>query len=95
MIVAKDIFHISETDATSDFRSLLDRVRAGAEVIIESGSQPIAVVRPPEPHVRLLSESLRMAKERGSTATLDGEFGKDLEDIINSHRAPLNPPEWD
>jgi hypothetical protein len=32
---------------------------------------------------------------RGSHATLDEDFGKDLEDIINSHREPLNPPEWD
>lgn len=25
------------------------------------------------------------------TATLDGNFGRDLEEIINSHREPLNP----
>jgi hypothetical protein len=24
--------------------------------------------------------------------TLDGDFARDLEDIINSHREPLNPP---
>ena len=36
---------------------------AGAEVVIESGTLPVAVVRPAEPHVRLLSESLRLAKE--------------------------------
>jgi hypothetical protein len=27
--------------------------------------------------------------------TLDGDFGRDLEEIINSHREPLNPPAWD
>jgi hypothetical protein len=32
---------------------------------------------------------------RGSTVTLDVNFGSDLEAVINSHREPLNPPEWD
>jgi hypothetical protein len=45
--------------------------------------------------VRLLSESLRLAREHGSTVTLDEDFERDLEEIINSHREPLNPPAWD
>jgi hypothetical protein len=63
--------------------------------VIESRKLPVAVVRPAEPHVRLLSESLRMAKERASRATLDPDFARDLEAAINSHREPLNPPTWD
>ena len=86
---------ISEAEAANDFSSLLARVRAGAEVVIESNARPVAVVRPAEPQVRLLSESLRLAKEHGSKATLDGGFGRDLEEIINSHREPLTPPAWD
>jgi hypothetical protein len=70
-------------------------VRAGAEIVIEDGVHPVAVVRPAEPHVRMLSESLRLAKEHASSATLDGEFARDLEAVINSHREPLNPPAWD
>ena len=93
--MAKDVIHISEAEATNDFASLMARVREGAEVIIEKDARPVAIVRPAEPHVRLLSESLRLAKEHGSTATLDGDFGRDLEEIINSHREPLNPPAWD
>jgi hypothetical protein len=42
----------------------------------------------------VLSESLRLAKERGSTATLDGSFASDLEAVIASHLEPLNNP-WD
>jgi hypothetical protein len=34
--------------------------------------------------LRRLSESLRMAKEHGSTATLDGGFAHDLEAVVNS-----------
>jgi len=47
------------------------------------------------PVLRLLSEPLRLVRERGSTATLDGGFGKDVEEFIESHREPLDPPEWD
>ncbi len=89
--------HISEEEAARDFAGLIARVRAGTEVVIESesGKLPVAVVRPAEPYVRLLSESLRLAKEHASTATLDGGFASDLEAAINRHREPLNPPAWD
>jgi prevent-host-death family protein len=93
--MADHVIHTSEAEAASNFTEVLARVRAGAEVVIESGKLPVAVLRPAEPHLRLLSESLRLAKEHASTATLDGEFGCDLEAAIGSHREPLNPPVWD
>jgi prevent-host-death family protein len=93
--MAKNVIHISEAEAASDFASLMARVRAGAEVVIEKDARPVAVVSPAEPDVRLLSESLRLAREHASAATLDEEFGKDVEAAIESHREPLNPPAWD
>ena len=93
--MAKLVIDISEAEATRDFAALLLRVRAGAEVVIRNGSQPVAVVRPAEPPVRRLSESLRLAREHGSTATLDGNFAKDVEAAIETHRESLNPPAWD
>ncbi len=95
LAMAKNIIHISEAEAASDFAAVLARVRAGAEIVIEDDARPVAVVRPAEPHVRWLSESLRLAKEHASTATLDEDFARDLEEVINSHREPLNPPAWD
>jgi antitoxin (DNA-binding transcriptional repressor) of toxin-antitoxin stability system len=96
-----DVIHISEAEAESDFGSVLARVRAGAEVIIESegGGPPVAVVRPAgSPPGRLLSESIALAKkhakERGYEPTLDPDFAADLEDIIN-RREPREPSEWD
>jgi len=65
--MAKHVIHISDKEAANDFSSLLDRVRKGAEIVIEHDARPVAVVRPAEPHVRLLSESLRLAREHGST----------------------------
>jgi prevent-host-death family protein len=93
--MAKQVIHVSKAEAASNFSALLDRVSEGAEVIIEDDARPVAVLRPAEPHVRLLSESIALAEAHGSTVTLDGDFGRDLEDIINSHREPLTPPAWD
>jgi len=95
--MAKDVIHISEAEAaTTNVATLLAHVRAGAEVVIENDSRPVAVLRSPEPHPgRLLSESIALAEAHGSTVTLDGDFGRDLEAIINSHREPLSPPAWD
>jgi prevent-host-death family protein len=91
----KRAIRVSEAEAANDFTSLLARVRAGAEVVIERDAKAVAVIRPAAPYVRLLSESLRLAKERGSDATLDGDFGRDLEAVVSSHREPLTPPAWD
>src|SRR5215470_442830 len=93
--IVKNVIHIEEEETANDFSSLLARVRAGAEVVIESNARAVAVVPPAEPYVRPLSESLRLAKKHGSKATLDGGFGRDLEEVINSSREPLTPPAWD
>jgi prevent-host-death family protein len=95
--MSQPTIHISEADAASDFPSLLARVRAGAEVIIEQNARPVAVLRPVQSarRARLLSESIALAEAHGSTVTLDGDFGRDLEEIVNSHREPLNPPAWE
>lgn len=93
--MAKRVIHISETEAANDFGSLLDRVRAGVEIIIEHETRAVAVIRPADPYVRPLSESLRLAREHGSAATLDTDFGRDVQNAIDSHREPLTPPAWD
>ncbi len=82
---------ISAAEAARDFPGLLARVRAGDEIVIEDPSAPPVILRPAaEPAaLRRLSESLRLAKETVSMATLDGEFGKDLEAAVNSHPEPL------
>jgi antitoxin (DNA-binding transcriptional repressor) of toxin-antitoxin stability system len=93
--MAKQVINMSEAEAPRDFGSLLALVSGGAEVVIQNGTRPVAVVRPAEPHVRLLSESLRLAREHGSTATLDDDFAKDVAAAIESHREPLKPPAWE
>ena len=97
--MAKLVIHVSDAEAASDFASLLARVSAGAEVIIERDSRPVAVVRAAEaPRGRLLSESIALAeahaKELGTEPTLDAEFAADLREIINS-RKPRDLSAWD
>jgi antitoxin (DNA-binding transcriptional repressor) of toxin-antitoxin stability system len=98
--MAKDVIHISEAEAARDFESVMKRVRAGAEVVIEHDAHPVAVLRPAEPpRGRLISESIALAKahakELGFEPVMDADFAADLKEIIESHRKPLNPPAWD
>jgi antitoxin (DNA-binding transcriptional repressor) of toxin-antitoxin stability system len=92
--MAKDVIRISEAEVASKFALLMARVRAGAEVIIENGDRPIAVLHPAEPVRCTISECIARLPE-GSTATIDPDFAKDVEAGIESHREPLNPPAWD
>jgi antitoxin (DNA-binding transcriptional repressor) of toxin-antitoxin stability system len=92
----KQVMHVSQAEALSDFAALLARVRAGMEIIIEDNSRAVAVLTPaPVRPGRLLSDAIASAESRGSTATLDGNFAHDLDEIISSHREPLNPPAWE
>lgn len=94
LIMAKDVIHVSEAEVVGKFASLMARVRAGAEVIIESNARPVAVLHPAEPVRRTISECIALLPE-DSTATIDPEFAKDVQAAIESHREPLNPPAWD
>jgi antitoxin (DNA-binding transcriptional repressor) of toxin-antitoxin stability system len=94
----KHVIHISEAEAASDFASLLARVRAGAEIVIENGDRPVAVLHAAEPAHRSISECIASAKaheeETGKAPILDPDFAKDVEEIIN-HRKPWNPSAWE
>jgi antitoxin (DNA-binding transcriptional repressor) of toxin-antitoxin stability system len=96
--MAKDVIHISEAAAASDFAALMARVRAGAEVVIENGERAVAVLHAAEPVRRSISECIALAKlhekETGKAPILDPDFAKDVEEVL-SHRRPWNPPAWD
>ncbi len=92
--MARHIIHITDAEAVSDFASLLNHVRAGAEVVIEHDARPVAVVHSAEPVRRTISECIALLPE-DSAATVDSDFAKDVEVAITSHREPLSPPAWD
>jgi len=96
--MAKDVIHVSEIEAASDFTALMARVRAGAEVIIESGRRPVAILHAAEPLRRNISECIALAKaheeETGRAPILDADFANDMEEILR-RRKPWNPPAWE
>ena len=99
LLMAHTVVHISEAEAERDFRSVLARVREGAEVVIDSpGGAPVAVMRPATPESRSISESIALAeahaKELGYEPRMDPEFASDLENIIKS-RSPRDVSPWD
>lgn len=94
MISDMATIHISEAEAARDFAGLLARVRAGAEIVIESGTQPVAVIHMPDPPRRSIEECIALLPE-DSPAVIDEEFARDVEEAVAVHREPLNPPAWD
>jgi len=92
--MADYVIRISEAEAARDFASVLARVRAGAEVVIENGKLPVAVIHAPAPPRRSISECIALLPE-DSPAVMDADFARDVEAAIDSHREPLEPPAWD
>jgi antitoxin (DNA-binding transcriptional repressor) of toxin-antitoxin stability system len=74
-----------EAKAASKFDSLMARVRAGAEVVIENDARPVAILRSAAPVRRTISESIALLLEN-STATIDPVFARDVKAAIESHR---------
>lgn len=96
--MGKHVIHISDKEAANDFPSLLDRVRNGAEIVIEHDARPVAVLHAAEPVRRTISECIALAKtheeETGKAPVLDADFAKDVKEIL-SNRKPWNPPAWE
>ena len=96
--MAKHVIHISESDAARDFATLLSRVQAGAEVVIEHDTRPVAVILAAEPVRRTVSECIAIAKaheeESGRAPMFDEEFPDDMKEIL-IRRKTWNPPAWD
>jgi antitoxin (DNA-binding transcriptional repressor) of toxin-antitoxin stability system len=84
--------HITEAELARDIAAVLDRVQAGAEIVIERDSRPVAVLRAAEPRRRKLSE-IAASLSQDSTAFLDADFAADVQAFFDRHREPLRRPE--
>ncbi len=94
--MADHVIHITEAEAANDFAGLLARVRAGAEIVIESGKLPVAVIHAPAPPRRSISECIALLPE-DSTATIDPDFARDLLEaaVESRNRERARTPTWD
>ena len=84
----EQMVHITESELARDVHAVLAKVQEGFEVVIEQDHRPIAVIKPPAPVGRMISEVLADLKERGSTAVMDDDFARDIEDGIEAQRQP-------
>ena len=89
---------MTEAELARDLHSVLEKVRQGAEVIVEQNDQPVAVIKPAVPVRRTLSDLIHAAEERerahGGTTTLDPDFASNIEEIVRN-RKPWAPRSWD
>ena len=84
--------HIPVAEAARDLRDLLDRVRAGEDIVIDDGSPtPVRLapaMLPIEP--RTIEETIARIeardKERGFPATMDEDFAADMREIIANRK---------
>jgi antitoxin (DNA-binding transcriptional repressor) of toxin-antitoxin stability system len=88
--------HIPEAEAARNFAAVLSHVDEGFEVVIERDARPVLYIHPAVKRPGLLlSEIIARMEARGSTATVDEEFARDIEAVIAEHSEPLDPPAWD
>jgi hypothetical protein len=55
----------------------------------------VAVIKPSQPEGRMISDIVADLNARGSIATMDDDFARDIEEGIRAQRQPWNPPSWD
>jgi antitoxin (DNA-binding transcriptional repressor) of toxin-antitoxin stability system len=83
--------HLTEAEVVRDLAAVLEKVQQGVEVIVEKNNQPIAVISPPRPPQRTISDSIALARqrenERGYAVTLDPDFAADIEEVIRNRRS--------
>lgn len=91
---AMGTLHMSETEVARDFPAVLAKVRQGIEVVVERDQQPVAVIQPPKAAGRMISEILADLEARASTAAMDEDFARDIEEGIKAQREPWNQPGW-
>ena len=89
------IVHMSEAEVARDLHAVLAKVQHGVEVVIEQDCRPVAVLKSPQPAGRMISEIVADLKARGSSAVMDEDFARDIEEGIQAQRQPWNPPSWD
>ena len=89
------VLHMTEAEVVKDIAAVLAQVRQGVEVVVEQDHRAVAVIKPPGPPGRMISEVIAELKARGSNAAMDEDFARDIERGIQSHREPWNPPPWE
>ena len=86
---------ITEAELALDLHAVLAKVQQGFEVVVEQDHRAVAVIRPSGPVSRMISDVVSDLRARGSTATVDDGFARDIEEGIQAQRQPWHPPSWE
>jgi antitoxin (DNA-binding transcriptional repressor) of toxin-antitoxin stability system len=92
--------HIPVAEAARDLRELLDRARAGEDIVIDDGSPnpirlaPAASSRRGKSVSEVIAALEAREKELGHPLHMGSDFADDVEEIINNRR-PRDVSKWD
>ncbi len=87
--------YMTQAEVARDFDAALEKVRQGAEIVVEQDHRPVAVIKPSQPAGRMISEVIEDLERRASNAVIDDDFAKDIQEAIEFYRQPWNPPSWE
>ncbi len=91
--------HMTEAELARDLHAVLEKVRQGAEVVIEQDHRPVAVIKTPPQPGRSIDECIVLATDYearlGYAPTPDSGFAKDVQAAIDAHPEPLDTTAWD
>ncbi len=88
------VIHIAEHEIAEKLPGLLTRVKAGDEIVIDTGSSPILVAQKNSDIGWTAATALQRLANRTLTV-VDQDFATDLADIRNELNANYRPTEWD
>jgi antitoxin (DNA-binding transcriptional repressor) of toxin-antitoxin stability system len=91
--------YMTEAEVASDFAAVLEKLKHGAEVVVEQDHRPVAVISPVKGPGRPIDECIALAKARaeklGCAAVPDADFAAYVQAAIDAHREPLDTSVWD
>ena len=85
---------MTDAEVTSNFAAVLEKLRQGAEVVVEKDHLPVAVIGPVKGPGRPIDECIALAKTHGSGTALDEEYAADLKSVLDS-RQPVDTSLWE
>ena len=80
--------HMSEAEVARDLHAALAKVQQGVDIVIEQDHRPVAVLKSSKPVGRMISEVVADLKARGSSAVMDDDFARDIEEGLKAQRQP-------
>ncbi len=95
MIEGMAQLRMTEAELARDIHAVLARVQEGVEIVVEQDHRPVAVIKSPVLKGRKISEVIATLEASGASAVIDEDFAGDVEEGVNAHREPWNPPSWE